>query len=465
MTIIGNRLEPINKTYDINEGVQAKLKDPLFMLGTQWRVSEFQPSNGGYPVRLETKYRTHTLNELSLGSTSPENKIIQTKVPLEKHVEEEDNNQKSSAWSPTNLEYTFSISGGGVHISAHDYDGHRLDWYNFSVKDATFDDTAATIKAIRPSTIRYNGMPADRWYREEDGRVNLGDLKRPYLNILTMLLMEYSLIYSQDWFQIAIPHNVGDIRKMDYVRIVDSFGAVSEAQPITDVDPLQRGFEVFTLSAEENDGTTDASLFYFPNNLWHSLESTPLEEISFFIDEHANLYWGVEHKVTEAGELLVRDELHNQPGSITPSHVQSHYWDSETKQMIERPTEFPEGEPGNKIQGPLALYFESLLPPRNWVPYIKQLRNDKIVLRRGRTYVDDTTQFLGEIIKESHIIAEEEIPLHGIILTRIHQLARDCDGERIMWRSRKKRPGKFRNASNLAFDLLIEEGNTTLPLK
>jgi hypothetical protein len=55
------------------------------------------------------------------------------------------------------------------------------------------------------------------------------------------------------------------------------------------------------------------------------------------------------------------------------------------------------------------------------------------------------------------LVFEEEAPRVGIMLCRVFQMARDSDGKRYCWLSRKKRPEAMRKSSGLRFDHLIEK--------
>ena len=47
------RLEPRNREDSIEEGLQARVADPLWMIGRQWQLGEFRAQDGGRPVRVE----------------------------------------------------------------------------------------------------------------------------------------------------------------------------------------------------------------------------------------------------------------------------------------------------------------------------------------------------------------------------------------------------------------------------
>lgn len=495
---IKGRLEPVTKTYPVEEETQARVKDPLWMLGRQWQTDEFTATGGGHLVRTEVDYDTSPMDEL-LFKKGNEPKALKMEVPLEAQVEGEEKktsatgdifangnltegedgreDEKSLAlgWDPKHLEYNFSLQKGDIVLSATEYDGHYLDWFNFNlVKDELSFDLVKSHKLIfKPTPVSYFGKPSPRWWQFEDRNIDLGDVQRPYLNMLTMILVEFGLIFSEDWYIIPIEHTVGDIRLLKTMRSVDSFGVVIESKPKIDQTPNQQGFEVFTLHSPETN--TDGRLFYLPNNLWYSLQSKPIEAISLLRDEMANLVWAIEHQVTLDNKKYNRhdtstEEINNQnvPGGdphvdAKPSHYLLEYYDEDSQKnedkqiLIKKPSLFEEGEPGEKILGPLAKYEESHYPLQHWIPYVQQFMDEEVILRRGRTQIKITpTQYWGVLLAESGRISEEEVLRSGISVTRLYQLARTTDGDRVLWCGRKKRPDQLRNSSDLRRDDLIE---------
>lgn len=411
------RLEANNRTYDIQGGIQAKLKDPLWMLGRQWQTGEFLATNGGHPVKMEALYQFE-LPETIVKPTDTVGKPLVFTEPLEKKVEDE---KEPSAWDVQHLEYSFSIKNSSFELISEEYTGRSLDWYHFSLSKNAIPEVSQDAQAVFPNPITYYGMPSPRWWSFEEGAVNLGDLSRPHFNLLTVLLVEFGLISSQDWYHIPIEHPVGLLRKMISVKTTDSFGIVSPAQPCQDNTPNQSGFELFTI-AKQGDHPKDPTLFYLPNNLPHAQESPPIEEISFFRDELANLVWAIEHRYQKGD------------GDI-----------------VQRQTEKHDVEPQKRD---LPQYVQKQVPPVYWIPYVLQQRQTGTFLKRGRTY-PDLKQYEGRILEESSLIREEEITSSGIKISRVKQLARSIgDGKICDWTGRKKEVDRPQPFSNLAFDQL-----------
>ena len=74
-------------------------------------------------------------------------------------------------------------------------------------------------------------MPEKRWWNFEDSYVNFGLINPKLNNLATILLMEFALVYSPDWY--VIPHQaaMGTINKIEKLTVVDCFGEESQIEP------------------------------------------------------------------------------------------------------------------------------------------------------------------------------------------------------------------------------------------
>lgn len=173
---------------------------------------------------------------------------------------------RAKGWDSKRLEYTFRIKKDDTELIAEEYHGADLDWYSFNlVNVGNIDDFTESI-AVKPVPLSFRGMPLARWWSIEDSRVDLGEIKRPHLNFLTMLLLEFYFIFSNDWYVIPVEQQVGHVRQIDKFIVIDSFGAISEVNPVIDKTPEKQGWEVFTLSPQTKNERSDGRIFYLPNS-------------------------------------------------------------------------------------------------------------------------------------------------------------------------------------------------------
>jgi hypothetical protein len=365
---------------------------------------------------------------------------------------------RAKAWDPMRLAYSFGLRGGDTELVADEYDGADLDWYSFSLRSVGTIAESAQSLALKPVPVSFRGMPSARWWSIEDGRLDLGQITRPQLNFLAMLLVEFSFIFSHDWYVVPVVHPVGHIRRLERARVIDSFGVVTDANPVVDTTPSRQGWEIFTLTPDEGTELSDGRLLYLPNRLYHALEGEPVEQVSFLRDEMANLVWAVEHRYEDDDGRVVNrsDETLNHPPTVP---VPSRYWDTQSGTLIERSRIRGDGEPGGQFIGPVELYLPKTSVPTHWIPYVpRQLDTDgSFVLRRARTIEDlaHGPQYRGLVVSESKYVREEQVPRLGLLVSRAHQIARGSDGRRYVWCGRKKRPDVIRRASGLRFDALV----------
>ena len=86
------RLEPKVRVEDETEGIQARVWDPLWLLGRQWQMGEFQGSDSGSPVaaRLRAESANITRYHPGVPTTKVQGRRYDgQKLPLETLVEQE----------------------------------------------------------------------------------------------------------------------------------------------------------------------------------------------------------------------------------------------------------------------------------------------------------------------------------------------------------------------------------------
>src|SRR5262245_42936787 len=81
------RLEPRDRYTDVREGIQARVKDPLFFLARQLQAGEFAAFNGGRPARVEALVQSQPLDTISGGGASDAQ--VDLEQPLDYQVERE----------------------------------------------------------------------------------------------------------------------------------------------------------------------------------------------------------------------------------------------------------------------------------------------------------------------------------------------------------------------------------------
>src|SRR4051812_21821173 len=85
------RLEPHASAPEMTDVLEARIHDPLWLLGLQWRLGELGASDGGAPVLAELQLERATLSRWSAGAPSAEKARLYdvATMPLETLVERE----------------------------------------------------------------------------------------------------------------------------------------------------------------------------------------------------------------------------------------------------------------------------------------------------------------------------------------------------------------------------------------
>lgn len=365
-----------------------------------------------------------------------------------------------SAWVQDRQEYAFALAAQfpdqTAVLSAEEYTDGRLDWYTFTAAPrpdlgapaAPAAVAPADFRALLPTPVRYPGMPADRYWEFEDARVNLGRLEAGPTDLGRMLLVEYALVYGNDWFVIPVELAVGSLFRVTSLTVRDTFGVTSNVGPSRNLDGTR-----WTMFSLTNAPGGLADLFFLPPSLPYRLEGDPLEEVALFRDEMANMAWAVERRVQGAsGEARDR-----RMESTIPSVVQRVSGDQITAELVYR------------LATPV---------PQQWLPFVPVPAAPNqppdafaIALERRtilRVYADGRTEEVHPegILLRSDLsrpvedepplrLHEEEVPREGAVVRRSFQFTRWLDGQRLLWVGRSKSAGRGEGASGLRFDVSL----------
>lgn len=361
-----------------------------------------------------------------------------------------------SAWRDERLEYSFALSAattdGPVVLTAEEYSAGRLDWHAFDAADAPDLGAAdparppeTIVRTVVPTQVHYRGKPADRFWQFEDGEVSFGAAPAGPSDLARLLLVEFALVYGNDWFVIPIDLPVGSVCRVASLEVTDTFGVTTQVGPSRD----STGWSMFELSAPAQPARL-RNVFLLPPALVGVLEGAPVEQVALFRDETANMVWGVERIVeSPTGEPLDRYEEYQRSGGA--------------------------GERG-RIDGEIGdaelIYRLMTTVPENWIPFVPVPtpgaapgRFDTRLERRAmlRISAGGSTERIeprGRILLPGRPlqVEEEEVPRAGAVVERSYQYTRGTDGTGYLWVGRRKRSGRGEGSSGLRFDVAEPPG-------
>jgi hypothetical protein len=403
------------------------------------------------------------------------------------------------AWNAERLEYRFACSapdpdpnavGAEKTYVADEYYHGTLDWYGLDVvsgngaplgaSDAVSapDPRSSITRTMLPAPLTFPGMPHPRWWTIEDSKTNFGEIRPDTTDLAKLLLIEFGLVYSNDWFIIPFTLPAGGIVDMQALVVTDVFGDrywIDAAGAGADANwqrwsfltvsaaeraPVPRAFDPAGRARAANP-PADTALLFLPT-VPKVQESAPHEDVRFMRDEMANMVWAIE-------KTIPAPDGHGRSGDVSAR---------ETRAYHER---LVQAQSSGTAQAPLlentakVRYDLMSTVPENWIPFIavrSRGGNREINLQRASTLrniegdnlapakVKPRTSLLrtglDQTTPAAYLVPEEEVPRAGIVVTQSWQRTRGPDGRVHTWIGVRKRVGRGEGSSGLAFDRLID---------
>ena len=379
--------------------------------------------------------------------------------------------EKDSAWAASHLEYQFKVAApdydntGQVVLVADEYPGGHLDWHSFDIHPTAKDlpdpeepgdpvVPGSRTQSFIPAPIEFSGMPNPRWWEFEDRQTDFGDINAYTTDTAKLLLMEFGLLYANDWFLVPYPLDAGSMAQVEGLAVTDVFGqrtwvpaAGSGAQ-----DNWQR-WSMYHLSQRGEGLPTNTSIFV-PPAVDRLLESRPLEEVNFIRDEMANMVWAVESRIPQ------------ETGFAQSGYEAAVEYRNYLQSLLPPVPPTPDPVPN---EAEIRYVLESSVP-ENWIPFIpvkmdpaKKISRE-IQLQRGAMLrnlkgaapepIRPRSKLLriGSEAGKPYFVHEEEVPRSGSQLTHTWQRARWYKGKVYVWQGRRKFTGRRNGASGLEFD-------------
>lgn len=355
-----------------------------------------------------------------------------------------------TAWRKNHLEYQFSVGGSSVPeeqqpvLFAEQYHQGHLDWYSFDAvtnRQLTFDSEpvpaveSEQVESFLPAPVRFKGQPQSRFWEMEETQTDFGKIETSTTGLLHLMLVEFGLIYSNDWFMLPHLMPISTICEIRGILVDDNFGRHTFIRPAgREPETLWQRWAMFH-HTEKDSQRPLASRFYLVPAVGKVLESEPLERVNFMRDEMANMVWGVE--------------------SIVPSQMGKGISGYETARPNEKADPLTATDEDVKIR-----YVLGTSVPKNWIPFIPVHAEgsvSEIRLQRSRMVGGEPPR--GRLLREPgspYFVEEEEVPRTGVYVERSWQRTRWIGGKTFIWVGRRKTAGKGEGWSQLVFDQIAE---------
>jgi hypothetical protein len=375
---------------------------------------------------------------------------------------------EENAWEPSRLEYRFACSApdavGRKELTASEYYQGDLDWYALDfgassqeapVRPEVYQPVTTTFV---PTAVEFNGMANTRWWSFEDRRVNFGGIRPDTTDLAKLLMMEFGLLYANDWCVVPVPLECGTVAEVLGLAITNVFGERLWVEPAGRApEHTWQRWSAFTLSHTAATRRPDRALLMLPTAP-KVQEGAPLEEVTLIRDEMANMVWGIELTVP----------LPHGEGRSGGSAA------AETSRFYARVLGGP--SPALPLENEAKVRYELMnTVPEHWIPFIPvHVPGDtrKIQLQRASMPRDvdgdpahmmkikPRTSLLREgldlTVAQSYFVHEEEVPRAGVRVRQAYQRTRWTDGRVVLWFGATKKAGRGEGSSGLQFDRLVE---------
>jgi hypothetical protein len=356
-----------------------------------------------------------------------------------------------SAWRPDRMEYNFELDlphiedNTKAYLEAKEYSSGRIDWLTFDENSKPAQDNTAgaaaenetdnfeeMVQSFIPTPLQYAGMPKPRFWEMENSQVDFGKIQTGTSGLLSILLTEYGLTYSNDWFVLPYQLKFNTLCEVKCIMVTDVFGQNILIEP-TFKDPEMNWHEFACFRHTEiQNRTSPRNRFYLPSSVLKNQQSEPLEKVNFMRDEMANMVWAIESMVPSAagGNRRIKSDLTRYDQDFVPV------------------------DPEAKIR-----YLIGTSVPKNWIPFIpvhKEGSQQEIRLQRAK--IPNAPPPVSQLLTEQqpvHFIEEEEVPRAGVIVTRMYKRTRWLNGKTYLWIARSKTVGRGEGWSGLMFDQIL----------
>ncbi len=379
------------------------------------------------------------------------------------------------AWIPPRLEYSFGVSapagveaadgtgGDEVVLRAEEYHHGNLDWWALERhQDLRLGEPAKPVVAVDrrvqtflPTSVVFDGMPNTRWWAFEDRRTNFGKVAPDTTDLGKLLLMEFALVFANDWFVLPWTLPVGRVAEVKGIAVTTVFDERFWITPVQSHDRAA-GWDQWTMfTLTESDGGEPAAQLVLLPTAPKVQEGEALEDVSLVRDEMANMVWAVEHQIP------------------LPTG-----WRRAGAEAAAEYRSYLQGLAGGVSDAPAFVapvrYRVMNSVPEQWIPFIPvHVDNDPRETQLQRAAmprfldggpdpaekVRPRTPLLRHNLPASYFVHEEEVPRAGANVSECYQRTRRPDGSVVTWYGARKRTGRGEGSSGLAFDQLINDPN------
>lgn len=381
--------------------------------------------------------------------------------------------QSNPSWKPAYLEYQFACSapwqGAEKVLTAEEYHHGHLDWYSLDLDqsrsslggDAPGEAERLITRTFVPTDVSFGGMPHPRWWRFEDWKTNLSFVKPDTPDLNKLLLLDFLLLFANDWFVLPVTLPVGGLTNVRGLVVTNVFGEQTWVEAAgRGADEDWQRWNMYTLSIKGDENVPAELATVLLPVAPKVQESKPFEEAHLLRDEIANMVWAVETRV---------------PLATGRGHAGAEIgYELRTKlQQLVFAAHPPGGAPATEPKASVRYQIANTVP-EHWVPFIPVHRDDEIreiqlqraslprilesnpdVPKKIEPRTSLVREGLDDMPPRQYFVHEEEITRAGLAVRVSFQRTRWYDGRVFTWVGIRKQTGRGGGSSGLAFDQVL----------
>ncbi len=406
------------------------------------------------------------------------------------------------AWLPSRFEYQFGCSApNGAHelvMRAEEYYQGYLDWYALERRpdELQLGDPPAPpnipkreLHTFIPASIVFEGMPNTRWWAFEDRRTNFGEIRPDTTDLGKLLLMEFGLVYANDWFVLPYTLPIGTVTEVKGIALTNVFDERFWIEPVPEQPATDwEKWGMFTLTPTTVERPSSPARLVLLPTAPKVQEGAAIEEVALIRDEMANMVWGIEQRIplpsgaSKPGSEAAREFFNflQKPLKVKVEQMQARRAELES---------IPEAERTQSEKDELAqiiVELAKILPPEpaapiryqvmntvpeQWIPFISVHVEDSVretQLQRAALprflegdpnppeKIRPRTTLLRHNLPKAYFIHEEEVPRAGALVSQSYQRTRWIGGRVFTWLGARKQTGRGEGWSGLAFDRIVD---------
>jgi hypothetical protein len=347
-------------------------------------------------------------------------------------------------------------------MRAEEYSQGHLDWYALERRPGqpgpggpppAEPAPERRVQTFLPTPMVFEGLPDTRWWAFEDRWTNFGQVRPDSTDLGKLLLLEFGLMYANDWFVLPYTVPIGTVVEVKGIAVSTGFDERFWVEPVDELpaEDWQR-WSMFTLTPDVDEPVPPPARLVMLPATPHLQQSAPVEEVAFIRDEMANMVWGIERRVPLPS------------GSSRPGAETGREYGEQVRRLAEPPPNPP--PPAAPIR-----YQPMTAVPEHWIPFmparvegdVREIQLQRAALPRfleGAAGLPDRvyprTTLLRHGLPRAYFVHEEEVPRAGAVVTQTYQRTRWIGGKVAVWFGAGKQTGRGEGYSGLRFDGLAE---------